>query len=315
MIERKNFPFNALLEERKRMFCELYSSMIVHSEMSSYEDMLDSIGDPQKLISDGSISLHTVNRCVEAIEKKYSHQGMMLLIDSVIDSVIGSFKDENFEFFAKSIPEHKGMISEHQFDRGAIQMVDSLLRSKLDGLKQVCTDLDRIYQNIHETFCQIYFETSSFKGGSRPSSKAVGVVGPVVFSWGGSPMGDAMADTVIDRSKQVQLVNTCMHYVLDYLRRVEAFHRLVMTSFYGIYQLFAEVSDHFNELEYGLYLDLQNICNKTDEVFSSYYNLEIEMMHETYTLKISDDNNITFKEMVERVHEMVPLYGKENKAA
>lgn len=128
-------------------------------------------------------------------------------------------------------------------------------------------------------------------------------------------MGDAMADTVVDRSKQEQLVNTCMHYILDYLRRVEAFHRLVMSSFYGIYQAFADVSDRFNDLELKLYEDLSNLNVETDEIFTSYYNTEVKMMHETYTLNISEDDNMTFKEMVERVHEMVPLYSKVNQAA
>ncbi len=313
MIERKSFPFRPLLDERKRMFCELYASLLVHREMSSYEDMLTAIGNPQKLISEGAITLNTINRCVESIDNNYSHRGLMYLIDSVIESVVASFRDENFEYFVMSFPQHKEMIEEHQFDQKAIQMVDTLLRSKLEGMRQVCGDLDRIYQNIHETFCQIYFDSTSFKGAKK--SKSTCVVGPVVFSWGGSPMGDAMADTVVDRAKQEQLVNICMHHILDYLRRVEAFHRLVMTSFYGLYQVFAEVSDRFNDLELSLYEDLHQITSDTDKVFSDYYQSEIEMMHETYTLNISEDDNITFKEMVERVSEMLPLYSKVDRAA
>lgn len=309
MNERINFPFNSLLEERKRMFCELYTSLIIHREMSSYHDMLNTIGNPHLLIENGGVTLHAINRCVDAIENFYSHRGIIFLIDSVIDSVVGSFKEENFDFFASSMPQYRDVIAKYRFDNASVQFIDRMLRSKLQGFKMVCSDLDNIYKNIHDSFCQIYFDSTNYKS-KKNEKKGVGVVGPVVFSWGGAPMGDALADSVVDRKKQEQLVNSCMSYILEYLRRVELFHRSVMNSFYDVYQVFSDISDRFNGLELALYHDLSNIDKNIDMIFSNYYATEIEMMNETYHLKISEDHNITFREMIESVSEMMPLYNR-----
>lgn len=316
MSVRNTFPFSALITERKRMFCELYSSLIVHREMSSYLSMLDKIGDPQSLLYGGKISLNTVNACVQAIESSYSHRGIKFLINSVIDAVLDSFREENFEFFKQSLPQYRDLIESHSFSGKEVKLIENMLRAKLEGHKQICNDLDGIYEKIHSTFCQIYFDTT------RPAStvnskkgKSIGVVGPVAFSWGGAPVGDALADSVVDKKKQAMLINTCMTHILDYLRRVSAFHRYMMSSFYDLYQLFSDISDRYNHLEENLYDHLHDVSENIDDLFDLYYHSEISLMGQTYQLPIGEDGSPTFDDVVRNVQDHLQQYIQAQDAA
>lgn len=315
MSVKNDFPFSALISERKRMFCELYSSLIVHREMSSYLLMLEKIGDPQALIQGGKISLHTINSCVQAIESSYSHRGIKYLINSVIDAILDSFREENFDYFKQSLPGQRSLIESHNFSGKEIKLIENMLRAKLEGHKQICNDLDQIYEKIHESFCQIYFDATVPAATNSKLSKGVGVVGPVVFSWGGAPVGDALADSVVDKKKQQYLVNTCMTHVLDYLRRVSAFHRYMMTSFYDLYQVFSDISDRYNSLEETLYSHLHQVTEKADDLFNQYYKSELALMGQTYKQPIAETDDLTFDDVVRNVQEHLQFYIQAQDAA
>ena len=190
-----------------------------------------------------------------------------------------------------------------------------MLRAKLEGHKQVCNDLDQIYERIHQSFCQIYFDATTPAKPAQSIAKGVGVVGPVVFSWGGSPVGDALADTVVDKRKQQLLINQCMTHVLEYLHRVSAFHRYMMTSFYDMYQLFSDISDRYNQLEMSLYSLLSPMVQDIDGLFSKYYQGELALMGDTYRQPLSAEGGLTFNDVVQNVHDHLQLYIRAQDAA
>ena len=315
MTAKIDFPFAQHLSERKRMFCELYSSLIVHRELSSYISMLEKIGDPQYLVQGGHISLNTINSCVQAIESSYSHRGIKFLITNVIDSILDSFREESFEFFKASFPEAKSVIENTSFSAKEVRLIENMLRAKLEGHKQICNDLDLIYERIHQSFCQIYFDATAPATPAQKRGRGAGVVGPVVFSWGGAPVGDALADSVVDKKKQQQLIHQCMTNIVEYLRRVNAFHRYMMTSFYDLYQTFSDISDRYNQLEVYLYNQLQPINAEVDSLFAKYYQSELSLMGETYKQPIDDGGKLTFNDVVQNVHDHLDLYIQAQDAA
>lgn len=314
--------FKDYVEEREKKFVDLYTSIILHYQMTGHSGLLHGLQEANTLAPDGLLNHEYINRCVEVLDENYSVKDIKNHLGMILDSIVSILALENFEFFKENFPENVETISKISIHKNTFEEIRKDFNDlffEFSSKLSILVEIDNVIQGL---LAAVYSKRRFEEYGNKKSTivipskkkRQLGVVGVAVFMKSGTTLGDIFGGSKMSASQEngesQKYFESIMEQISNYVNLCDELHQMLIHKSVAIREFFEGISRRLVKLELELYQKLKNETIMVDRLFEAYYETEIIKLEETYRMPVKkSDLNYTFENVVEEVNEIIAEYG------